>query len=169
MSEDEIEGIVQVIKYRSKLGVCMTDGELRILARQVFSVLKRNYETLLKNFPIMFGRPQPTKRDLVRLVSMAWAGLVEPLHLADAFARQPIRMPRTPTTSPIPRPGPPSDGRVLSLQSFAKLLSEILALSRCLWMSCSAESLDENLWWQTCLRPTSCLVLLNSTNVSNED
>ncbi|KAI9987551.1 hypothetical protein PInf_023592 [Phytophthora infestans] len=31
---DKEKSIVQVIMYRSKLGVCMTDGELRILAQQ---------------------------------------------------------------------------------------------------------------------------------------
>ncbi|ETM97395.1 hypothetical protein PPTG_24973, partial [Phytophthora nicotianae INRA-310] len=35
LSKDEEEGIVQVILYRLKVGVCMTDGELRILARQI--------------------------------------------------------------------------------------------------------------------------------------
>ncbi|KAF4144155.1 hypothetical protein GN958_ATG06656 [Phytophthora infestans] len=33
----------------------------------------------------MFGRPQPTKHDLVRLVSMAWAGFVEPMNFASSF------------------------------------------------------------------------------------
>ncbi|KAF4042830.1 putative HTH CENPB-type domain-containing protein [Phytophthora infestans] len=34
LSMDKEKSIVQVIMYRSKLGVCMTDGELRILAQQ---------------------------------------------------------------------------------------------------------------------------------------
>jgi hypothetical protein len=35
LSPDDEEGIVETILFRSKCGMCMTDGELRILVRQV--------------------------------------------------------------------------------------------------------------------------------------
>ncbi|KAJ8544404.1 hypothetical protein ON010_g11863 [Phytophthora cinnamomi] len=49
----------------------------------VFSVLKRNYEKFLKNFPLTHARPQPIKHDLAEIVSEAWTGFTEIVGIID--------------------------------------------------------------------------------------